>query len=123
LIKQELVFQRRISKCHGMIKLLLTKGESAIPFSADLRFLFLTYPTPQEAEHALRTLDGTKFGKNTLYVNRFGDIERYANMPVGEGELPTGWREKSYVEKVCCGLRKLLMSGSRSKLVGRRSGS
>lgn len=46
-------------------------------------------------------LDGTQFGKaHTLYVNRFGDIEKYANMPVGEGELPTGWREKSYVEKV-----------------------
>ena len=46
-------------------------------------------------------LDGTSFGKaHTLYVNRFGDIERYANMPVGEGELPTGWREKPYVEKV-----------------------
>jgi hypothetical protein len=46
-------------------------------------------------------LDGTQFGKaHTLYVNRFGDIEKYANMPVGEGELPTGWREKPYVEKV-----------------------
>ena len=64
------------------------------------RFLFLTYPDAQQAEHALRVLDGTQFGKHVLYVNRFGDIERYANMPLGEGELPTGWREKSYVEKV-----------------------
>ncbi|KAK1926394.1 eukaryotic translation initiation factor eIF2A-domain-containing protein [Papiliotrema laurentii] len=63
-------------------------------------FLFLTYPDAQQAENALRVLDGLKFGsKNTLYVNRFGDIERYANLPVGEGELPTGWREKPYVEK------------------------
>jgi translation initiation factor 3 subunit B len=66
----------------------------------DPSFLFLTYPDAQQAENALRVLDGLKFGsKNTLYVNRFGDIERYANLPVGEGELPTGWREKPYVEK------------------------
>jgi hypothetical protein len=64
-------------------------------------FVFLTYPDAQQAENALRVLDGTQFGKaHTLYVNRFGDLEKYANMPVGEGELPTGWREKSYVEKV-----------------------
>ena len=63
-------------------------------------FVFLTYPTPQEAEHALRALDGVNFGsKNQLHVNRFGDIEKFANMPIGEGELPTGWREKPYVEK------------------------
>ncbi|KAK8846741.1 eukaryotic translation initiation factor 3 subunit B [Kwoniella newhampshirensis] len=62
-------------------------------------FIFLTYPDAQQAENALRVLDGTSFGKNHLYVNRFGDIERYANMPVGEGELPTGWKEKPYVEK------------------------
>ncbi|WWD22047.1 eukaryotic translation initiation factor 3 subunit B [Kwoniella shandongensis] len=62
-------------------------------------FIFLTYPDAQQAENALRVLDGTAFGKNVLYVNRFGDIERYANMPVGEGELPTGWKEKPYVEK------------------------
>lgn len=66
------------------------------------RFLFLTYPDAQQAENALRVLDGTSFGKaHTLYVNRFGDIERYANLPIGEGELPTGWREKQYLEKVC----------------------
>lgn len=66
-----------------------------------LSFLFLTYPDAQQAENALRVLDGTQFGKaNTLHFNRFGDIERYANLPVGEGELPTGWREKPFVEKV-----------------------
>lgn len=64
-------------------------------------FLFLTYPDGPQAENALRVLDNTPFGKaHTLYVNRFGDIERYANLPIGEGDLPTGWREKSYVEKV-----------------------
>ncbi|KAL7421607.1 Translation initiation factor 3 subunit b [Cryptotrichosporon argae] len=62
-------------------------------------FLFLTYPDGPQAEHALRTLNGTSFGKNVLHVNRFGDIERYANLPVGEGELPTGWRERPYAEK------------------------
>lgn len=41
------------------------------------------------------------FGKaHTLFVNRFGDIEKYANLPIGEGELPSGWREKQYVERV-----------------------
>ncbi|ORY26896.1 eukaryotic translation initiation factor eIF2A-domain-containing protein [Naematelia encephala] len=63
-------------------------------------FIFLTYPDAAQAENALRSLDGLAFSKAyTLYVNRFGDIERYANMPVGEGELPTGWKEKPYVEK------------------------
>ena len=79
-----------------------------------LRFLFLTYPDAPQAENALRALDGLAFGKkNTLYANRFGDIERYANLPVGEGELPTGWREKPYVEKVSlmfCILSKLIFS-------------
>lgn len=64
------------------------------------RFMFLTYPDAPQAENALRVLDNTPFGKaHTLYVNRFGDIERYANLPIGEGDLPTGWREKPYVEK------------------------
>lgn len=53
------------------------------------------------AEHALIALEGTPFGKaHTLYVNRFGDIEKYANLPIGEGELPCGWKEKPYVERV-----------------------
>jgi translation initiation factor 3 subunit B len=65
------------------------------------RFVFITYPDAQQAENALRVLDNTPFGgKHTLYVNRFGDIERYANLPIGDAELPTGWKEKSYVEKV-----------------------
>lgn len=64
-------------------------------------FIFLTYPDAQHAENALRALDNMAFGKaHTLYVNRFGDIERYANMPIGEGELPAGWKEKPYVERV-----------------------
>jgi translation initiation factor 3 subunit B len=62
-------------------------------------FLFLTYPDRQQAENALRCLDGAMFGKNQLHVNRFGDIERFASMPVGEGELPVGWRERPYVER------------------------
>lgn len=62
-------------------------------------FLFLTYPDGAEAEHALRVIDGASFGKNVLHVNRFGDIERFANLPIGEGELPAGWREKAFIEK------------------------
>ena len=62
-------------------------------------FVFLVYPDAPQAANALRVLDGIKFGKNYLHANRFGDIERYANMPVGEGELPAGWQEKPYVEK------------------------
>ena len=64
-------------------------------------FLFLTYPDVKAAENALIVLEGTPFGKaHTLYVNRFGDIEKYANLPIGEGELPPGWKEKPYVERV-----------------------
>ena len=63
-------------------------------------FIFLTYPDALQADNALRVLNNLPFGKqHTLYVNRFGDIEKYANMPIGEGELPTGWREKPYVER------------------------
>jgi translation initiation factor 3 subunit B len=62
-------------------------------------FLFLTYPDREQAENALRAINGASFGKNLLHVNRFGDIERFANLPVGEGELPAGWREKPYTER------------------------
>lgn len=62
-------------------------------------FIFLSYPTPQEAENALQALNGASFGKNTLYVNRFGDIERYANLSVGDDELPPGWKERAFTEK------------------------
>lgn len=54
----------------------------------------------KEAENAVHTLDGVSFGKNVLHVNRFGDIQRFASMPVGEGDLPSGWKEKEYIEKV-----------------------
>lgn len=40
------------------------------------------------------------FGKNVLHVNRFGDIQRFASLPIGEGDLPAGWKEKDYIEKV-----------------------
>lgn len=62
-------------------------------------FIFLTYPDANQASVALRALDNTAFGKNRLHVNRFGDIERYANLPVGEGEMPSGWKDKAFVEK------------------------
>lgn len=98
------------SQCHGMMQQPPTRGQSiiytlnAIMSAMKLtsrRFLFLTYPDAPQAENALRALHQTSFGKNhTLYVNRFGDIEKYANMPIGEGELPSGWREKQYVERV-----------------------
>ncbi|GMK57630.1 hypothetical protein CspeluHIS016_0404640 [Cutaneotrichosporon spelunceum] len=62
-------------------------------------FVFLSYPDAAQAEHALSAIDGSKFGKSELYVNRFGDIERYANMTVGDDELPPGWKERPYNEK------------------------
>lgn len=54
----------------------------------------------KEAENAVQALDGVSFGKNVLHVNRFGDIQRFASMPIGEGDLPSGWKEKEYIEKV-----------------------
>ncbi|OXC62994.1 eukaryotic translation initiation factor 3 subunit B [Cryptococcus neoformans] len=62
-------------------------------------FVFLTYPDVKEAENAVQALDGVSFGKNVLHVNRFGDIQRFASMPIGEGDLPSGWKEKEYIEK------------------------
>jgi translation initiation factor 3 subunit B len=65
------------------------------------RFLFLTYPDTSSADNAVVALEGMAFGKaHTLYVNRFGDIEKYANLPIGEGEVPSGWKEKPFVERV-----------------------
>jgi translation initiation factor 3 subunit B len=62
--------------------------------------MFLTYPDAPQAEYAL-TLNGMPFGKGrSLYFNRFSDIEKYATMPVGTGELPSGWKERGYHERV-----------------------
>lgn len=54
----------------------------------------------KEAENAIHALDGVSFGKSVLHVNRFGDIQRFASMPIGESDLPSGWKEKEYIEKV-----------------------
>jgi translation initiation factor 3 subunit B len=62
------------------------------------RFMFLTYPSPAEATAALRNLDQYLFGKNRLQVNKFGDIERYASLPIEEGSVPRGWVEESEIE-------------------------
>lgn len=64
----------------------------------DRRFIFLTYPTPEEASSALLQLDQIMFGKNRLTVNKFGDIERYASMDIEEGGVPRGWVEETEVE-------------------------
>jgi len=60
--------------------------------------MFLTYPSPGEATAALRNLDQYLFGKNRLQVNKFGDIERYASLPIEEGSVPRGWVEESEIE-------------------------
>lgn len=71
--------------------------------------MFLTYPDAPQAENALRALNNMAFGKaHTLFVNRFGDIEKYANMPIGEGEVPSGWKKKQYVERVSRGEFQLM---------------
>lgn len=53
--------------------------------------MFLTYPSAETATHALRSLDQLLFGKNRLYVNRFGEIERYASLTIEEGDTPKNW--------------------------------
>lgn len=77
---------------------------------ATTSYLFLTYPSPQHALHALHALDQTAFGKNRLTVNKFGDIERFANMAIeqvdfeqlkgsGKGkEKVRGWVEDEGME-------------------------
>lgn len=67
---------------------------------ASISFVFLTYPDVKEAENAVHVLEGVSFGKNILHVNRFGDIQRFASLPIGEGDLPAGWKEKDFIEKV-----------------------
>jgi hypothetical protein len=64
-------------------------------------YMFLTYPSAELATHALRCLDQVLFGKNRLYVNRFGEIERYASMNIEEGSTPKNWPADSQaVDKV-----------------------
>lgn len=63
--------------------------------------MFVAYADGKEAEHAIRVLNGVKFGsKNTLAVNHFADIERYARAPIGESDLPPGWKDKAFVPRV-----------------------
>ncbi|WOO80269.1 Eukaryotic translation initiation factor 3 subunit B [Vanrija pseudolonga] len=63
-------------------------------------FVFVAYADGKEAEHAIRVLNGVKFGsKNTLAVNHFADIERYARAPIGESDLPPGWKDKAFVPR------------------------
>lgn len=67
-------------------------------------YMFLTYPSADAATNALRVLHETMFGKNRLYVNRFGEIERFASMAIEEGETPKNWPADSEpTEKVSCG--------------------
>jgi hypothetical protein len=67
------------------------------------RFLFLLHSSANEAAHALRVLDQSKFGKNTLSFNKFSDVERFAN-------VETQWTEPqdvSFEPKVRCHLLAL----------------
>jgi hypothetical protein len=65
--------------------------------------MFLTYPSPEAATNALRALDQLLFGKNRLYVNRFGEIERFASMAIEEDSTPRNWPQDSEpAEKVSC---------------------
>lgn len=69
--------------------------------------MFLTYPSADEATHALRALDQLLFGKNRLYVNRFGEIERFASMAIEEGSTPKNWPADSEpAEKVSWRMRR-----------------
>lgn len=66
--------------------------------SLSLRFLFLLLPTANDASFALKVLDQSKFGKNTLFFNKFSDVERFAS-------VETQWAEPAdtpFVPKVRC---------------------
>ncbi|KAL1412139.1 Translation initiation factor 3 subunit b [Vanrija albida] len=63
-------------------------------------FLFVAYADGKEAEHAIRVLNGVKFGsKNTLAVNHFADIERYARLSATQSDVPPGWKDKPFVPR------------------------
>ncbi|RXK42219.1 hypothetical protein M231_00577 [Tremella mesenterica] len=63
-------------------------------------FVFLTYPTAQEAQTAQRVLNKTWFGKaHQLFANYFADIDKYTNMSSGDGALPTGYLDRPFVER------------------------
>ena len=86
-----------IWKCPGTAPRERARGEfqssrvSAEIDSTVSRYMFLTYPSAETATHALRSLDQLLFGKNRLYVNRFGEIERYASLTIEEGDTPKNW--------------------------------
>lgn len=84
----------------GYVVLIPVFLSHALTSVASISFVFLTYPDVKEAENAVHVLEGVSFGKNILHVNRFGDIQRFASLPIGEGDLPAGWKEKDYIEKV-----------------------
>jgi len=63
-----------------------------------VRYVFIEYDTPEQAAAAIKTKDGHLLDKShKLRVNRFTDVEKYANAPdvYVEPEI------EPYVEKVC----------------------
>ncbi|KIJ45291.1 hypothetical protein M422DRAFT_67411 [Sphaerobolus stellatus SS14] len=55
-----------------------------VPFGDDGKskgFIFMEFKTPDEAVHALTTMNGVPFdSKHNFIINRFSEIEQYANM-------------------------------------------
>ena len=75
------------SLCPGMNPGIKVKGTSHRPRSMgviliyNIRYIFIDFRTVDEALFALAVMDGFPFdARHTFRVNRFTDIERYANL-------------------------------------------
>jgi translation initiation factor 3 subunit B len=78
----------------GKIK---SKGYVPLRDSVDGRYVFIEYDTPEQAAAAIKSKDGHALDRlHKLRVNRFTDVEKYANAPDDYVEPEM----EPYVEKV-----------------------
>lgn len=62
------------------------------------RYLFIEFPTPEEANNAIAVMNGFPFdSKHTFYLNHFTDIETFSNL----NEQYVEPKVEEYAPKVC----------------------
>ena len=80
---------------------------------ADGRYVFIEYATPEQAAAAIKSKNGHALDKShKLRVNRFTDVEKYANSPENYVEPEI----EPYVKAVCSYFFPCLMEGTSTKL-------